>query len=707
MRETVALSNLVAYTGQIFCIVALGSLLAWLLRMHVAVVRYAYWRVILAVCLLLPVLQGRQLPQSHGQGSILTEIGQVRPSAAALPAAEISALDWTSVVLLLLAAGVVARLAWIVISLVRLRRLRPLGRPAEESAVHVELQELIGVRCEIRYVDALRQPVTFGFWRPVILLPTGLAERNPDIHRAVLSHELFHVKRRDWGWLLFEEIVCAVFWFNPAVWWMVSRVQLAREVVVDELAVLATGRRRAYVEALIAFADETSLAPVAAFARRRQLFNRIVLLSKEAVMSSHRLVVTCGIMLAALAVGSWQAVRALPLEATPPQVAVQTAPGPLEQRANPITPENPIPRRVNYQPPEYPAEARIAGARGSVTLMLTLDELGRVAEARRINLKVQSANPPVTVVFSGSNPEDEKRFMVNGSREQSDTVRAIGAAMTEASIRSVQQWRYEPPANGPITFPVTLTFFEGQEGAAIQGEVSAAAQGTKTVWVEGALRVGGNIKTPKKIRDVRPVYPPLAQAASVSGMVIIEARIGPDGVVEDTRVLRSIPLLDQAAIDAVMQWQFTPTLLNGRAVPVVMTVTVNFTLQQADLPREVTPDPPFVEAVQVVPRRARGRAQTTVAEGVNVSPQRRLVPELVKEVKPSYTSLAMRARIQGSVEMEVTIGVDGKVTGARVIKSLPMLDEAALTAVRQWEFKPLPQPVATTIEMSFRLDDSR
>jgi protein TonB len=296
--------------------------------------------------------------------------------------------------------------------------------------------------------------------------------------------------------------------------------------------------------------------------------------------------------------------------------------------------------------------------------------------------------------------------VVNGNRELSDAIRAIAAAMSEASIRSVQQWRYEPPAQGPIAFPVTLTFFDGQETAAIQGQVSPA-QGANSAWVEGALRVGGGIKTPKKIRDVRPVYPPLAQAAQVSGVVIIEARIGPDGVVEDTRVLRSIPLLDQAAIDAVMQWQFTPTLLNGRAVPVVMTVTVNFTLQQADLPREVTPDPPFVEAVQVVPRRARGRAQTTVAEGVNVSPQRRLVPELVKEVKPSYTSLAMRARIQGSVEMEVTIGVDGKVTGARVIKSLPMLDEAALTAVRQWEFKPLPQPVATTIEMSFRLDDSR
>ena len=93
------------------------------------------------------------------------------------------------------------------------------------------------------------------------------------------------------------------------------------------------------------------------------------------------------------------------------------------------------------------------------------------------------------------------------------------------------------------------------------------------------VRVGGNIKPPNKIKNVPPVYPPIAQSARVQGVVIIEATIGPDGKVKDARVLRSIPLLDQAALDAVRQWEFTPTLLNGVPVPVIMTVTVNFTLQ--------------------------------------------------------------------------------------------------------------------------------
>jgi periplasmic protein TonB len=92
------------------------------------------------------------------------------------------------------------------------------------------------------------------------------------------------------------------------------------------------------------------------------------------------------------------------------------------------------------------------------------------------------------------------------------------------------------------------------------------------------VRVGGNIQEPKKTRHVNPTYPQIAQQARVSGIVIIEATIGTNGRVQEARVLRSIPLLDNAAIDAVRQWEFTPTLLNGEPVPVIMTVTVNFTL---------------------------------------------------------------------------------------------------------------------------------
>ena len=90
------------------------------------------------------------------------------------------------------------------------------------------------------------------------------------------------------------------------------------------------------------------------------------------------------------------------------------------------------------------------------------------------------------------------------------------------------------------------------------------------------VRVGGNIRGPQKIKDAAGVLPDAARQAGVFGMVVLEIIIGPDGAVQQARVLRSIPLLDEAAIAAVKQWVYEPTLLNGVPVPVIMTVTVNF-----------------------------------------------------------------------------------------------------------------------------------
>jgi protein TonB len=93
-----------------------------------------------------------------------------------------------------------------------------------------------------------------------------------------------------------------------------------------------------------------------------------------------------------------------------------------------------------------------------------------------------------------------------------------------------------------------------------------------------AVRVGGDIRPPQRIHHVVPRYPTFARDARVQGLVILEATISEDGSVRDVHVLRGNPLLDNAAVDAVRQWRFTPTRLNGQAVPVVMTVTVSFSL---------------------------------------------------------------------------------------------------------------------------------
>jgi periplasmic protein TonB len=93
------------------------------------------------------------------------------------------------------------------------------------------------------------------------------------------------------------------------------------------------------------------------------------------------------------------------------------------------------------------------------------------------------------------------------------------------------------------------------------------------------VRPHTGMQMPRKLVSVEPVYPAIARSARVEGVVILEAILDTAGGVESVRVLKSIPMLDQAAIDAVRQWRFTPTLLNGVAVPIVMTVTVQFSLR--------------------------------------------------------------------------------------------------------------------------------
>jgi TonB family protein len=92
-----------------------------------------------------------------------------------------------------------------------------------------------------------------------------------------------------------------------------------------------------------------------------------------------------------------------------------------------------------------------------------------------------------------------------------------------------------------------------------------------------AIRVGGQVRPPIRIKEVAPIYPAIAQSARVTGDVVIEATIDEEGKVADARIVKSVPMLDQAALDAVKQWEYQPSLLNGVPTPIVATVTVKFT----------------------------------------------------------------------------------------------------------------------------------
>jgi protein TonB len=611
------LSDVVTYSIQLALVVSIGAVVAKLVRIDAPGVRFVYWRTLLAVCLALPWLQVRQpidAPVSPVPPITLSSSEPVVAAAQSVAAAPAFSIDWLSVAGWVLVAGIAFRLARIGVGLWRLRRLRVSGYVAPACDAHEEAQWVARAQAEIRYVPH-GQPVTFGFLRPVVLLPEMLRTQSADVERVVLYHELFHVRRRDWIWAVSEEIVKAVLWFHPAVWWLISRVQLAREEVVDELTVLATSKRRAYIEALLVFADAPVQAPAAAFARRRDLLRRMVLISKEAVMSSRRIVLSAAAMAALVAASGWCVVTTFPLtEIVSAQGRGSSAgaaasfsasqPGTLERQAKPITPENPIPRRTFSVTPQNPSDDTTGVV--IVSVRVVVDRQGRVAEARGAG-----------------------EFAIGG-RGSSPAVAPPSNLFEKAVLDAVRQWQYDPPADGPIAFDVAFQFAQGSEPRLMShGQAPTirlapppppppppppvargGAPGLPAApppvppappvgpvlgglplapppppppppppgWGVGAVRVGGAVHVPQKIKHVGPVYPPIAQSARVQGVVIVEALVGPDGRVEDVRVLRSIPLLDQAAIDAVRQWEFQPTLLNGSPVAILMTATVQFTL---------------------------------------------------------------------------------------------------------------------------------
>jgi len=560
------IANLLPWSLQAAVVVAAGALLPWMFRLDAAGVRYTYWRGVALLCLTLPWVQ----PYRHASSTASTVTTAVAVTGTQVQAASggTPGVNWGLMVLAVLVAGMVLRFAWLAFGLVRLRQLRRVAIRSSPAAIDADLQPALGTHADVRYAPELQQPVTFGLRRPLVLLPDVLRSQSPEIQRAVVGHELLHVKRRDWAWLIVEEIAVCFFWFHPASWWLASRIQWAREEVVDELAILLTGRRKTYIEALLAFTDTTSVVPTAAFARRRHLLRRIALVSREDVMSSRRIVATCAAMALIVGLGSWYAVGAFPLRVADQAASghhdYQMAPGPLELKAHAVAPENPIPRRIRYEGRVLPDS--VASVRGAVGVKVTLDELGRIAEARLVEVSVNG--PEFGMNMSGL---DANGFRWLGSHNVSapnvDKDAAIQTAETfmDAALAAVRQWRYEAPFEAPLTFTVQLRMGKGPEVM----EFKPAREGD-------ALRVGGTIKAPEKVKDVRPVYPPIAREAGVSGVVIIEVRIGTDGTVEQAHVLKSIPLLDQAALDAVKQWEFVPTLLNGAPVPIMMTVTINF-----------------------------------------------------------------------------------------------------------------------------------
>jgi TonB family protein len=255
-------------------------------------------------------------------------------------------------------------------------------------------------------------------------------------------------------------------------------------------------------------------------------------------------------------------------------------PGPIEQRAKPVTDENPIPNRTIFVAPRYPDAAAVVETRLVVPLRVTVDESGYVAEVRRLGAPMLAAwrHPLLT----------------------DDSMSSVFEALVAASTDAVKQWRYDAPKEGPIAFDVTIAFAPETEPRVVSqpmvpvavvppdrpvdGPVFSAVEpldAPPVEWAEGLKPLSAYMAKilvpPTKTKHVAPVYPQDAKDAHLQGLVVIQARVELDGRISHARVLKSVPALDPAALDAVLQWEFAPLVIDGEGVAYLLTTTVVFT----------------------------------------------------------------------------------------------------------------------------------
>jgi len=140
----------------------------------------------------------------------------------------------------------------------------------------------------------------------------------------------------------------------------------------------------------------------------------------------------------------------------------------------------------------------------------------------------------------------------------------------------------EPPSSAGVVGGIPGGSVGGGLGGIIGGTIAPPPPPPppKPKAPAAPIRVGGNVQQANLIKQPKPVYPPLAKAARVQGTVKFQATISKDGTIQNLQLLSGPPLLVQAAMQAVQQWQYKPTLLNGDPVEVITTIDVNFTLSQ-------------------------------------------------------------------------------------------------------------------------------
>jgi TonB family protein len=436
------------------------------------------------------------------------------------------ARDWFLVVWLSGAIAAEGRLLWRLARLSRLTRRAPRLEGAW-ARVLPDAARTMGVRDSVA-VRALRGGLTgsWGWWRPVILVPADAAGWSDARVRLVLLHELAHVRRADWLVQLGADVLLGLYWFNPLAAVVATRVRREGERACDDLVLRAGVPAGHYGAELLEIArlqaQPALAAPLVSMAHRSTLEGRIAAMLDHTLdrrPSTLRLAVA--LVGAALAVVAPVATLRLLAQGDPRALTIQV-----------------------FDPS--------GGVLPGVSI-----EIDGGQDASRSAVSDGSGH----VVFQDVADGDYTL------RASLPGFRTLGSTLAVRAARDRQR-------------SITLQVGELQETVSVR-ERRRGAAATQVAARNEPVRVGGNIKVPRKLKHVSPEYPPAMLDAGLEGVVPMEALIGKDGSVVSVRVLSADvhPEFARAAEAAVRQWQFSPTLLNGEAVDVRMTVSIRFSLQ--------------------------------------------------------------------------------------------------------------------------------
>jgi TonB family protein len=449
--------------------------------------------------------------------------------------------------------GASLHVAVLCVGLARLRRLAARARRLESgrwAELAADTRRAMGLRHPVALLHSDHQGllVTWGVSSPSILLPAGAGTWSDGRARIVLRHELEHIRRGDWVVQLLGEILRAVYWFNPLMWLACRQLRRESEHACDD-AVLGGGVEPTdYASQLLDLArilnaGRRAQLPAPAMARSSSLEGRIsamlnTRLDRRPLLRSTRIATVLLLAMLTVPIAGMAAQRFSKFTGT------------VLDQTNGFLPNT----TLSLTNKDSHARNEVRTDRTGRFEFLGLPDGEYALEVWQLGFA-----PLTEVVTIAGRDIDRNLELQVGSLQE--TIRVVGggsATPADAPPESVQQ---------------RVQLARAQQAA--ETRLRAAARCT-----EGAGAMGGNLKAPMKLVDVKPQYPAGLASARVGGVVTLDALIGTDGTTGEVRALQSPdPDLAQAAIDAVRRWEFTPTILNCTPVEVHMSVTVTFVAQ--------------------------------------------------------------------------------------------------------------------------------